>query len=121
MYWAVSRHQWNTTYSPQIDLLLEFLLAFENYANVDLQGKKKNTRLFRPIIISRIVDIALASGRLLENFCKIPINEDPPTHCRAVPLHEAHLWDGVLGVDGDDDLSSSLVPVKPARHHLFTL
>lgn len=43
------------------------------------------------------------------------------THRGAVCIHVAELWDGVLGVDRDDDLRAGLVPVKPTGHHFLTL
>ena len=42
-------------------------------------------------------------------------------HLDAVCIHVTQLRDGVFGVDGDDDLRSSLVPVKPTRRHFLTL
>lgn len=43
------------------------------------------------------------------------------THHGAVCIHVAELWDGVLGIDGDDDLRAGLVPVKPTGHHFLSL
>lgn len=45
----------------------------------------------------------------------------PETHCSAVGIHVAQLWDRILGIDGNDDLRPSLVPVEATRDHLLTL
>lgn len=42
-------------------------------------------------------------------------------HRGAVCIHVTQLRDGVFGVDGDDDLRPSLVPVEPAWCHFLTL
>ena len=46
--------------------------------------------------------------------CSIP-------HRGAVSIHIAQLWDGVFGIDRDDDLRPGLVPVKPTWNHFLTL
>lgn len=46
--------------------------------------------------------------------CSVP-------HRGAVCIHIAQLWDGVFGIDRDDNLRPGLVPVKPARDRFFTL
>lgn len=42
-------------------------------------------------------------------------------HRGAVGVHVAQLWDGVLGVDGDDNLRRRLMPVESARDNFLPL
>lgn len=43
------------------------------------------------------------------------------SHRGAVCIHVAQLWDGVFGIDRDDDLRTGLVPVKSTRDNFLTL
>lgn len=42
-------------------------------------------------------------------------------HRGAVGVHVTQLWDGVFGVDGDDDLRPGLVPVETTWRHFLIL
>lgn len=96
------------TYSPQADFLLKFLLSLKN--NMDVQLKEKWTLGWEH---NQKLSSLKMDGNHLTDYCI--------AHRGAVCIHVAELWDGVLGVDGDDDLRPGLVPVKPTWNHFLTL
>lgn len=109
--WGLLWHQMNSsmivsvTHSPQVDVLLKLLLSLKYHMNVELKDKRKH-------LLEKKAQKTPQSFKLIWRC--IP-------HRGAVCIHVTQLWDGVFGIDGDDDLSPSLMPVEPTGSHFLTL